>query len=162
MNYPNFPEHEFPAGEVEHTDPALFEAMQKQRDILGVPMRPSPARGSLARYKRGSESSCHYADDTRKSTADDWFPSNKRSLISIYFDVTCSYIWGGIGFYFNGRGFPDTYDVRIHTDLRPLGQGHSRETALLWFVDPDGKRHYPQYDGFAAVKFFNLLREFDK
>ena len=158
IELPNFSENEFPKGEIKNTDPKLFFAMQDQRNILGVTMRPSPVSGALARYKTRSETSCHYADDIKKSTACDWFPGKDLSLTRIYFDVTYSQLWGGIGFYFDGKGFSDTHDTRIHTDLRPLGQGHSRKITLLWFVT-DGKRHYPQYDGFAAVKFFELLRE---
>ena len=72
---PNFSPDEFPSGELALTSPGLLSALQSLRHACGIPLKPSPVKGGLARTD-GALTSRHYAVG-RKSDAIDIFPKEK-------------------------------------------------------------------------------------
>jgi len=143
----NFKPEEF-SEDIKHADPKLLINLDNLRDIIGAEVYPSPAKGALARFDFGSESSQHYAVD-RLSTAIDFFcnsdpfeawvkiiKSNLFTRVGIYFDT-----------YFNNRKW-----VMFHVDLK--------DQSLMWTRN-DKKYCYSSNNGFYnnLFKLFFLNRE---
>jgi len=123
----NFRPDEFPEDPRRHADPALIYRLDEWREAVGVPIRPSPARGALARFD-GSETSRHYAVD-RLSDAVDVFVDGSQAAAWI----AAVRLFGGVGFYtdtvYDGEQRP-----MFHVDLRP--------SRLCWLRSAGGRYTY--------------------
>ncbi|MDY6910747.1 MAG: hypothetical protein SVM79_00070 [Chloroflexota bacterium] len=165
LNIPFFDASEFPTNEVKYTDPHLFIALSKQRQIFddflnGCTIRPSRAAGALARLD-GLETSQHFAKKnmSRLSCACDWFPGRGPSILQVFNLVVSSGLWGGVGVYFNKfSNSAWSKDIMLHTDLRPKDK---YPFTFIWFDDKEGIRHYPQFSPIEMIAFNRLLMEAD-
>lgn len=141
----NFWKGEFSEDPDKYADPQLIYDIDLMREKLGVSIYPSKASGALARFS-GSESSRHYAVD-RKSDALDFFVDKSKSIVEclLLFLSYCKF--GGIGVYFDTTNNEDEEHIMFHLDRRPLGEGHSRDSVLIWYRD-NGEYYYPLYSQF--------------
>jgi len=150
----NFVPSEFPES-VLYGHSNLFFALDKYRDLLGSYVYPSPEPGALARTTNDEIDSTHYANlnMTIRSKAADVFVVER--IDRAFMIALSSQLFGGIGVYgdtkFRSKQWP-----MLHLDIRPLGQGHSKETALIW-MRIKGKYIYPQYEEYGEVLLFNFL-----
>jgi hypothetical protein len=121
--------------------PKLIYNVDQWRKLCGFPISPSLAEGALARFGDADKDSRHYAVE-RKSDALDCFPHGDP--VQAFMAALCSQLFGAVGLYldtmFRGHPWP-----MLHVDLRPLGEGHSKEMALIWVRD-EGEYVYPQYE----------------
>jgi hypothetical protein len=134
-----FKKTEFPENPDKFAEPKLIERLDEFRDMLGRRVYPSPVKGSLARYKEGSTTSRHYADDTKKSRAIDFFPEGVP--VDVLMVLLYCGLFNGIGIYLNGKGFDGKPWVRFHVDTRKKG---IKNVPLIWIVDDIGTYHFPQ------------------
>lgn len=132
---PQFKPGEFAENPNEHADPDLIYRLQDYRTALGCIIRPSLARGGLARFD-GSATSRHYAVG-RLSDACDLFPETPPE--HAWATALRMPAFGGIGIYFDTRNNQGNPAYMIHLDLRPTVAG----VRTLWWRD-DGRYYYPR------------------
>lgn len=122
----HFQPGEFPEDPRRYAEPALIARLDEWREVVGAPMRPSPAPGALARFD-GREGTRHYAVG-RLSDAVDVFVDGSQAAAW----MAAVRLFGGVGFYvdttYGGERRP-----MFHVDLRPeplcwLRSGGSRYT----------------------------------
>jgi len=147
---------EFPDDPDDHADPILITKLNYFRKLRGLPIYPSPVEGALARFDDSSKSSFHYAGEGFKSRAIDFYCEG--TAYSAFIELLSSQLFGGIGVYFNAK-YNGVSWVRFHVDLRKLGEKHAKDNVLIWYVNEDGDRYYPQYD---KEKYLEMLCLFMK
>lgn len=144
----HFSKDEFPEDPDLYAYPPLIRLLDKQRDLYGYRIYPSPASGALAREGNGHSMHCY--ETWGGSKAIDVFPDfcddgKHDKTIDFLMLALASQLWGGIGVYldtqFHGRSWR-----MFHLDLRQLGTGHNQENCLVWVRAEDGQYKYPQYD----------------
>lgn len=111
--FKDFSEGEFPEDVKKYAAIALIRKLQAQRNILDAPIRPSLAKGALAR-RGGSKTSKHYATG-RLSTAVDWF--SDLEPFETWNHVLASGLWDGMGIYFDTKNNDGGRQVMFHTDF---------------------------------------------
>jgi len=139
---PNFSRDSFPVEDINFVSPTLIYTLQDFRDILGDAIWPSPIEAGLVR--QDDEGSMHYSNPpSQYSKAIDVFAKG-NAFQNLMMAMNCQ-LWGGIGIYldteFQGKKWP-----MLHLDLRELGKGHSKKTALVWVRDWNSKYKYLQYE----------------
>ena len=139
---PNFSPDEFPPGELALTSPGLLSALQSLRHACGIPIKPSPVKGGLARTD-GSSTSRHYAVG-RKSDAIDIFPKEKPLLVW----QQAVRLFGGVGVYHDTKGPSGYSDVMLHVDMRP---------STVWWCRVDGKYHAVNKSDMDSRTFYKWL-----
>ena len=117
----HFKKSAFPENPDLHAEPMLIESLDAFRDIVGVPIYPSPVSGALARFS-GSEESRHYAVGRRSDAVDVFVDCDIREAWMAAFR---SKLWGGIGVYFDTH-FKNKPWCMLHLDMRP-------GTTTYWF-----------------------------
>lgn len=124
-----FSPDEFPKGESGYIDEGAIKRYVSARKITRVPWWPSKVPGATARFD-GSETSRHFAVG-RLSDALDFFPGKEVDLPWFIFQLCSSGLFGGIGVYFDTKGFEMSSDIMFHVDCRPCIMGFP----LLWYRD---------------------------
>jgi len=122
-----FKKDEFNPDEVEYINPAALKRYNHGREITGVPWYPSTVPGALARFD-GNKTNRHYAVE-RKSDAMDFFPCSAADLKWFLFQLIGSGLFGGIGVYFDTKGYKMSSDIMFHVDCRNRTMGFP----LVWY-----------------------------
>ncbi len=115
IHYPNFPEFEQFGIDLSLTEADLILALQKVRNLSGIPITPSPLQGAWSRTS-GSETSRHYAVN-RKSDAGDVFPRRGRGT-EVWLTAQQVPEINGFGLYLDKRGTDGKPWIMFHLDLR--------------------------------------------
>lgn len=154
-----FTPSEFP-DDTELVSPELIYNLDSFRKILQRKIYPSPVKGALVRTDINASSSQHYADKEKGklSKAVDVFCEGFS--FHAYTEALSSQLFGGIGVYFNGN-FDGKKWVRFHFDTRALGEKHSKRTALIWYVNENGQRYYPQYNPTKYKEMLDLFLKYN-
>lgn len=130
-----FKRAEFNPKEVDHIDPSALKRYNTARGITEVSWYPSRVDGALARFN-GSKTSRHYAVN-RLSDALDFFTAKDTDILWFLYKLYGSNLFGGIGVYFDTRGYNYSSDIMFHVDCRKCMTGYP----LIWFRDK-GKYTY--------------------
>lgn len=131
--------------------PALIQALDKGRRVIGQRMWPSPVKGALAR-QGGSPTSQHYiGDGIRKSTGSDIFAEGipMENFLMLYHTG----LFGGMGIYLDTTGPDGLPWVMLHLDIREIPDGGR---PLVWFrhkVSGKAIYAYPHRDPKALTCF---------
>jgi len=154
----NFDSDEFLVGELQFVGIEIIQAVDKFRDLSGVPIYPSIAPGALARIDNNVTNQHHArSDGSVLSKAMDWFPGRGESITRLLMLALGSGLFGGIGVYFDTNGFVHSSKNMFHTDVRPKENG----IPILWYR-VGGSYFYPFSDKMRINTFMSLLRRADE
>ena len=135
-----FKPQEFPLGELEFLNKYVIEELDKLRDVLGIPIKVSPAEGAVVRKDDADETgwprSWHSTCEKRGlGQAIDVFLPQAESLSAVKILTLALSItrFRGLGFYFDAflGGEPT---LMLHLDLR--------HDPVVWLCPKQEKRNY--------------------
>lgn len=136
---------EFPPDEAHYAQADLILELNRMRNVLGVPIYPSPVRGALARNEGAT--SRHYAVG-RLSDAIDFFVD--APPLHVFYTLLRKSKFGGIGVYFDTK-YRSRPHIMFHGDLR--------DEHVLWLRHelPSGKTQYVTLKPGRPKTFWNVL-----
>ena len=148
-----FKRSEFNPKEVDYIDPNALKRYNTARGITDVSWYPSREDGALARFS-GSKTSRHYAVD-RLSDALDFFIAKNTDILWFLYKLYGSSLFGGIGVYFDTRGYNYSSDIMFHVDCRKCMTGYP----LVWFRDK-GKYTYVVNNNKSLNELIDKIKEY--
>lgn len=113
---------EFPENPLKYADPKLIISLDRLRELINLPIHPSPVKNALARFD-GSKTSRHYAVGRLSDAIDVFIIGNK---LEIFLKIIQSNLFTGIGLYFDTH-YRGNSQMMVHLDLR--------EKPLMWYRD---------------------------